>query len=96
MLYSPDAPKGTDTASGTTPGMKPPSREKAAADLQVNVAAFTVLQHLPGVSLWAVRSLYHRPSTFRSRSVEWEETVHPDTGLQGLTTEHTYSPTRGR
>ena len=34
--------------------------------------------------------LYYRPSTFRSRAVEWEETVHQDTGLLGFTTKHLY------
>ena len=32
------------------------------------------------------RGFYYRPSTFRSRSVEWEETVHQDTGSPGFTT----------
>ena len=31
---------------------------------------------------------YYRPSTFRSRPIEWDETVHADTGLLGLTTKH--------
>ena len=43
-----------------------------------------------GVSVRVVRGLYYRPSTFRSRSVEWDETVHADTGLLGLTTKHIY------
>ena len=30
------------------------------------------------------------PSTFRSRPIEWEETIHADTGLLGLTTKHLY------
>ena len=34
--------------------------------------------------------VYYRPGTFRSRSVEWEETVHQDTGLLGFTTKHIY------
>ena len=33
---------------------------------------------------------YCRPSTFRSRPIEWEETVHADTGMLGLTTQHIY------
>ena len=32
----------------------------------------------------------YQPRTFRSRSVEWEETVHQDTGLLGFTTKHVY------
>ena len=32
------------------------------------------------------RGLYYRPSTFRDRVVEKEETVHQDTGLVGFTT----------
>ncbi len=36
-----------------------------------------------GLSIRVARGLYYRPSTFRSRAVEWEETVHQDTGLLG-------------
>ena len=43
-----------------------------------------------GVSVRVARGLYYRPSTFRSRPIEWEETVHADTGLMGLTTKHVY------
>ena len=43
-----------------------------------------------GVSIRVARGIYYWPSTFRSRSVEWEETVHQDTGLLGLTTKHLY------
>ena len=43
-----------------------------------------------GVSIRVARGIYYRPSTFRSRSVEWEETVHQDTGLLGFTTKHLY------
>ena len=43
-----------------------------------------------GVSIRVVRGLYHRPSTFRSRPIEWEETIHADTGMLGLTTKHIY------
>ena len=43
-----------------------------------------------GVSIRAARGLYYRPSTFRSRPIEWEETVHAGTGLLGLTTKHSY------
>ena len=32
----------------------------------------------------------YRPGTFRSRAVEWEETVQQDTGLLGFTTKHIY------
>ena len=31
-----------------------------------------------------------RPSSFRSRAVEWEETVHANTRLLGFTTKHLY------
>ena len=41
-----------------------------------------------GVSIRVARGLYHRPSAFRSRPIEWEETVHADSGLLGLTTKH--------
>ena len=44
-----------------------------------------------GVSIRVARGLYYRPSTFRSRAVEWEETVHADMGLLRLTTKHVYS-----
>ena len=36
------------------------------------------------------RGLYCRPSTFRSQPTLWEETVHADSGLLGLTTKHIY------
>ena len=36
------------------------------------------------------RGLYYRPSTFRSRPIEWEETVHAGTGMLGLTTNNIY------
>ena len=45
-----------------------------------------------GLSVRVARGLYYRPSTFRSRAVEWEETVHADTGLLGFTTKHIYFP----
>ena len=43
-----------------------------------------------GVSIRVARGLYYRPSTFRSRVHEWEENVHMDTGLLGVTTKHIY------
>ena len=43
-----------------------------------------------GVSIHITRGVYYRPSTFRSRPTLWEETVHADTGLLGLTTKHLY------
>ena len=43
-----------------------------------------------GISVRVARGLYYRPSAFRSRPIEWEETVHADTGLLGLTTKHLY------
>ena len=43
-----------------------------------------------GLSIRVARGLYYRPSAFRSRPVEWEETVHADTGMLGLTTKHIY------
>ena len=43
-----------------------------------------------GVSIQVDRGLYYRPSTFRSRPIEWEESVHADTGMLGLTTRHIY------
>ena len=39
-----------------------------------------------GLSIRVARGVYYRPGTFRSRAVEWEETVHQDTGLLGFTT----------
>ena len=44
----------------------------------------------PGAPVPVARGLYYRPSTFRSRPIEWEETVHQDTGFLGLTTKHIY------
>ncbi len=43
-----------------------------------------------GFSIRVARGVYYRPGTFRSRSVEWEENVHQDTGLLGFTTKHLY------
>ena len=40
------------------------------------------------MALRVARGLYYRHSTFRSRSIEWEETVYADTGTLGLTTKH--------
>ena len=42
------------------------------------------------LSIRIARGVYYRPSAFRSRAIEWEETVHQDTGLLGLTTKHIY------
>ena len=41
-----------------------------------------------GLSIRTARGVYYRPSAFRSRAIEWEETVHQDTGLLGFTTKH--------
>ena len=43
-----------------------------------------------GVSIRVAKGLYYSPRQFRSRPIEWEETVHQDTGLLGLTTKHIY------
>ena len=43
-----------------------------------------------GLSIRVARGVYYRPGTFRSCSVEWEETVHQDPGLLGFTTKHLY------
>ena len=43
-----------------------------------------------GLSIRVAKGVYYRPSTFRSRPVEWEETVHADTGLLGVTSKHIY------
>ena len=43
-----------------------------------------------GLSIRVAKGLYYRPSTFSSRPVEWEETVHEDTGLLGVTSKHIY------
>ena len=43
-----------------------------------------------GLSIRVARGVYYRPSTFRSRPIEWEETVHADTGIPGITTKHVY------
>ena len=36
------------------------------------------------------RGLYYQPISFRNRPIEWEETVHADIGMLGLTTKHLY------
>ena len=43
-----------------------------------------------GVSIRVAKGLYYSPRQFRSRAIEWEEKVHADTGLLGLTTKHVY------
>lgn len=43
-----------------------------------------------GLSIRVAKGLYYRPSTFRSRPIEWEETVHEDTGMLGITSKHIY------
>ena len=43
-----------------------------------------------GLSIRVAKGLYYRPSAFRSRPIEWEETVHEDTGLLGVTSKHIY------
>ncbi len=43
-----------------------------------------------GLSIRVAKGLYYRPGAFRSRVHEWEETVHVDTGLLGITTKHVY------
>ena len=43
-----------------------------------------------GLSVRIAQGVYYRPSAFRSRAIEWEETVHQDTGLLGFTTKHIY------
>ena len=43
-----------------------------------------------GVSIRVAKGLYYRPSAFRSRTVEWEETSHEDSGLLGVTSKHIY------
>ena len=43
-----------------------------------------------GVSIRVAKGLYYSPRQFRSRPIEWEETVHADTGTLGLTTKHVY------
>ena len=43
-----------------------------------------------GLIIRVARGVYYRPGTLRSRAVEWEETIHQDTGLLGFTTKHLY------
>ena len=43
-----------------------------------------------GLSIRVARGIYYRPGIFRSQPIEWEETVHEDTGLLGVTTKHIY------
>ena len=43
-----------------------------------------------GVSIRVAKGVYYRPSQFRSQTHEWEENVHADTGLLGITTKHIY------
>ena len=43
-----------------------------------------------GVSIRLAKGLYYSPRTFRSRPVEYQETVHVDTGVMALTTKNLY------
>ena len=43
-----------------------------------------------GLSIRVARGLYYRPSTFKSRVHEWDENVHVDTGILGVTPKHLY------
>ena len=43
-----------------------------------------------GLSIRVAKGLYYRPGMFRSQYHEWEETVHVDTGMLGITTKHVY------
>ena len=43
-----------------------------------------------GLSIRVTKGLYYRPGMFRSRLIQWDETVHVDTGLMGFTTKHIY------
>ena len=43
-----------------------------------------------GLSIRVAKGIYYRPSIFQSQTVEWEETVHEDTGLLGVTSKHLY------
>ena len=46
--------------------------------------------HSHGVSIRIAKGLYYSPRMFRSQTHEWEETVHVDRGLLGVTTKHIY------
>ena len=43
-----------------------------------------------GISTSMGRGISYRSGTFRSRTIEWDEAVHADTGLLGFTTKHIY------
>ena len=43
-----------------------------------------------GMSTSMGRGVSYRSGTFRSRTIEWDEPVHADTGLLGFTTKHIY------
>lgn len=43
-----------------------------------------------GVSIRLAKGLYYSPRTFRSRPVEYQETVHVDTGTMAFTNKHLY------
>ena len=49
-----------------------------------------------GLSTRVARGIYYLPSTFRSRVIEKDETVHQGTGLLGFTTKHIYFSDRRR
>ena len=43
-----------------------------------------------GISTSMGRGMSYRSGTFRSRTIEWDEQVHADTGTLGFTTKHIY------
>ena len=43
-----------------------------------------------GFSNRIARGVYYRPSSFKSRVVEWDETTCADKGVMALTTKHIY------
>ena len=43
-----------------------------------------------GLSIRVARGIYYRLGTFRSRNMEWEKTMHADSGIPGSSAKHIY------
>ena len=68
-----------------------PKTRLAPTQGQADACPFCITeQSVNGGGIRVARGIYYRPSTFRSRPIEWEKTVHAGTGLLGLTTKHIY------
>ena len=75
---------------GVTQGIIPQHQNIQGVDYLETVTRRERRGTSQGVSIRVARGLYYSPRQFRSRPIEWEETVHADTGMLGLTIKHLY------